>query len=123
MSALVSQEVRVLVCEEVRAVVSVLEIEEETEEVRAVVSKDVRVVVDRCVSEQGNESKWQGAFIRCFINAKNIWITSWVFYRPVCFQFFRNAELLVLQVDKRNALFCYCTLTKQKKSENEPKHL
>ncbi len=33
----------------------------------------------------------------------------------VCFQPFRNAELLVLQIDEVDALFCYCTFTKQKK--------
>lgn len=40
----------------------------------------------------------------------------------VCFQPFRNAELLVLQVDEVDALFCYCTFTKQKKKD-EQKHL
>ncbi len=37
----------------------------------------------------------------------------------VCFQPFRNAELLVLQVDEVDALFCYCTFTKQKKKMNK----
>lgn len=76
----------------------------------------MRAVVDWCVSGQVNECKQQGAFLRSFIYAKNTFCGfEWVFYLPVCFQFFRNAELLVLQVDKMNALFCYCTLTKQKK--------
>lgn len=48
-----------------------------------------------------------------------------VCFACVCFQPFRNAELLVLQVDEVDALFSYCTFTKQKKKKkrDEQRHL
>lgn len=57
--------------------------------------------------------------MRSIVNAKNILCGIGCAYVClcvcVCFQPFRNAELLVLQVDEVDALFCYCTFTKHKK--------